>query len=228
MSVRGYFITGIGTEVGKTVVSAYLQLALDADYWKPVQAGDLDLSDTDRVRSYTGMPEDRYHPERYRLNTPASPHYAARIDGINISLDDFQLPDTHGRPLLVEGAGGLLVPLNDRDCMIDLIVQLGLPVILVSRHYLGSINHTLLSLEVLRGRGCKVAGLIFSGDSNPESERVIRKLSGVTVLAALPELKTDDLRAELADLSSSAERCVASLVGRGGGMRTSLPPRRTS
>ncbi|CAH1001634.1 ATP-dependent dethiobiotin synthetase BioD 1 [Neolewinella maritima] len=188
MSSTGYFITGIGTEVGKTVASAYLQLALDADYWKPVQAGDLDFGDTDRVRSYTGMARDRYHPERYRLNTPASPHYAARVDGLDISLDDFQLPDTHGKPLLVEGAGGIMVPLNERDTMLDLIVHLGLPVVVVSRHYLGSINHTLLTLAVLRGRGCKVAGLVFSGH-NPESARIITQMGQVAVLAEIPELE---------------------------------------
>ena len=185
---RGYFISGIGTEVGKTVASAYLQLALDADYWKPVQAGDLDFSDTDRVHSYTGLPRERYHRERYRLNTPASPHYAARRDGVDISLFDFELPDSSGRPLLVEGAGGLLVPLNEQDCMIDLASRLRLPVILVSRHYLGSINHTLLSLEVLRQRGMKVAGVIFSGGQNPESARIIGKLGKTPVLASLPEI----------------------------------------
>ncbi len=188
MSNDAYFITGIGTGVGKTVVSAYLQLALGADYWKPVQAGDLDFSDTDRVQSYTGLPAARYHPERYRLHTPASPHYAARQDGVEIRLSDFELPDSGGRPLLVEGAGGLMVPLNETDCMIDLVSYLRLPVILVSRHYLGSINHTLCSLEVLRHRGMQVAGLIFSGGQNEESARIIRKMGRVPVLASLPEL----------------------------------------
>ena len=204
-----YFVTGIGTEVGKTVASAYLQLALDADYWKPVQAGDLDFGDTDRVRSYTSMPPERYHPERYRLRTPASPHYAARLDGLEISLDDFTLPDTGDRPLLVEGAGGLLVPLNERDCMIDLVRQLGLPVILVSRHYLGSINHTLLSVEVLRGRGCEVAGIVFSGGDNAESARIIARLSGVPILAELPELGEINAAALRAFLSANEPGCAS-------------------
>ena len=182
-------MTGIGTEVGKTVTSAFLQLALDADYWKPVQAGDLDFGDRDRVQSWTGMDTSRYHPERYRLHTPASPHYAARLDGVEIKLTDFELPDTGDRPLLVEGAGGLLVPLNERDTMLDLVQHLALPVILVSRHYLGSINHTLLSVEVLRGRGCELAGIVFSGGDNPESARIIEKLSGVPVLAELREME---------------------------------------
>ena len=191
---KAYFISGIGTEVGKTVTSAFLQLALDADYWKPVQAGDLDFGDRDRVQSWTGMDASRYHPERYRLRTPASPHYAARIDGVNIKLTDFELPNTGDRPLLVEGAGGLLVPLNEQDTMLDVVQHLDLPVILVSRHYLGSINHTLLSVEVLRGRRCKVAGIIFSGGENPESARIIEKLSGVPVLAELPELNVVEVQ----------------------------------
>ena len=185
---QAYFVTGIGTEVGKTVVSAFLQLALDADYWKPVQAGDLDFGDTDRVKKWVGMAEDRYHPERYRLRIPASPHYAARLDGVDIQLGDFELPDTGGRPLLVEGAGGLLVPLNEQHTMLDLVLHLDLPVILVSRHYLGSINHTLLSLEVLRGRGCRVCGIVFNGE-NGESARIIQQLSGVPVLAEVPEME---------------------------------------
>jgi len=186
-----YFVTGIGTEVGKTVASAILQIALDANYWKPVQAGDLDFGDRDRVQQYTGMADDRYHPERHRLMTPASPHYAARLDGVEIKLEDFTLPDTEGRPLLVEGAGGLLVPLNEQHCMIDLVQHLGLPVILVSRHYLGSINHTLLSLEVLRGRGCQVAGVVFSGE-NPETARIVTHLGRVPVIASVPELERVD------------------------------------
>ncbi|THH39873.1 dethiobiotin synthase [Neolewinella litorea] len=188
---KGYFVSGIGTEVGKTVASAYLQLALDADYWKPVQAGDLDFGDADRVRSWTGLPANRYHSGRYLLRTPASPHYAARLDGVSLQLQDFQLPDTGPRPLLVEGAGGLLVPLNETHCMIDLAAHLGLPVILVSRHYLGSINHTLLSIEVLQSRGVELAGIVFNGD-NPESERIIIHLSGARVLARLPELPRID------------------------------------
>ncbi|MGB3800447.1 MAG: dethiobiotin synthase [Lewinella sp.] len=187
MSNKAYFVSGIGTEVGKTVASAFLQVALDADYWKPVQAGDLDFGDTDRVRSWTGLPDTYYHPERHRLHTPASPHYAARLDGVDISLNDFTLPTTE-RTLLVEGAGGLLVPLNERDCMIDLAAHLDLPVILVVRHYLGSINHTLLSLEALRSRNMACAGLILSGQPNEESTRIIRSLTGVRVLASLPEL----------------------------------------
>lgn len=188
-----YFVTGIDTDTGKTVASAYLQLALNADYWKPIQSGDLDFSDTDRVRSYTGLPSERYHPERYRLHTPASPHLAAKLDGVSIGLEDFDLPATE-RSLLVEGAGGLLVPLNERDCIIDLIEQLGLPTILVSRHYLGSINHTLLSIAALRSRQLPIAGIVYYGD-NPETERIIEVHAGVPALATLPHLERIDRKA---------------------------------
>ncbi|WP_116125965.1 dethiobiotin synthase [Lewinella sp. IMCC34183] len=187
MNTPAYFVSGIGTGVGKTVVSAFLQLALGADYWKPVQAGDLDNSDSDRVRALTGLPPERYFPERYRLRTPASPHYSAMLDQLEIRVRDFTLPATE-RPLLVEGAGGLLVPLNEDECMADLASHLKLPVILVSRHYLGSINHTLLSIDVLRHRGLRVAGIVFSGGNNPESARIIRKFGQVPVIATLPEL----------------------------------------
>jgi dethiobiotin synthetase len=209
---KAFFVTGIGTEVGKTVTSAFLQLALDADYWKPVQAGDLDFGDRDRVRSWTGLPADRYHPERFRLHTPASPHYAARVDGVDIQLTDFTLPDSGDRPLLVEGAGGLLVPLNEQDTMLDLVRHLDLPVILVSRHYLGSINHTLLSVEVLRGRGCKLCGIIFSGGGNPESARIIEKLSGVPILAELPEMEEVSRDALHSAVASSVREELRQLI----------------
>ena len=183
-----YFVTGIGTDVGKTVASAVLQQRLDADYWKPIQAGDLDYGDRDRVRARSGFPEHRFHPERYRLRTPASPHLAARLDGLRIELADFQLPDTGGRPLLVEGAGGLLVPINERHTIADLIAHLDLPVFLVSRHYLGSINHTLLSLEFLRARGLRLAGLVYSGGHSPDTVDIVRQLTGVGPYLDIPEL----------------------------------------
>jgi len=184
-----YFVTGIHTDAGKTVTSAFLQLALDADYWKPIQAGDLDFGDTDRVKAWTGSPTHRFHPVRHELNTPASPHYAAKIDGVSIRLQDFTLPDTDGRPLIVEGAGGLLVPINDRETVADLIVELGLPVILVSRHYLGSINHTLLSIGYLRQRSIPIAGLIYSGGESPETVRIVGEQTGIWPLVELPELE---------------------------------------
>lgn len=184
-----YFLSGIHTDAGKTVTAAFLQRALNADYWKPIQAGDLDFGDTDRVKAWSGAPADRFHPVRHALQTPASPHYAARLDGVNIKLNDFVVPETNGRPLIVEGAGGLLVPLNDRETILDLIVHLGLPVILASRHYLGSINHTLLSIEMLRARNIPLAGLIYSGGDSPETVRIVTELTGVKPLVEIPEME---------------------------------------
>ena len=182
----GYFITGISTEVGKTWVSAVLTETWRADYWKPVQAGDLDHGDTDRVRERVRRTEGRFHPERYRLRTPMSPDAAATRDGIRMQLEDFTLPQTDNL-LLVEGAGGILVPLNDEHTMLDLMAHLGLPVILVSRHYLGNINHTLLSIAALRGRGLEIAGLVYSGDPHPETEASIAAHGGVRVIGRVAE-----------------------------------------
>ncbi|WP_373551416.1 dethiobiotin synthase [Haliscomenobacter sp.] len=182
-----YFVTGIGTEIGKTIVSAILTEALHADYWKPIQSGDLDNSDSLKIQRWVSNPHTRIHPERFRLNTPLSPHASAAIDGVEIKVQDFQLPDTT-RPLIVEGAGGLMVPLNHQETMLDLIQHLNLPVILVSRHYLGSINHTLLSLEVLRSRGIVLAGLLYNGAENVTSEKAIEALSGVKVLGRVGEM----------------------------------------
>jgi dethiobiotin synthetase len=187
MHPNQYFVTGIGTEIGKTVVAATLVEALQADYWKPIQSGDLDNSDSLKIQRWVSNPHTRIHPERFRLNTPLSPHASAAIDGVEIKVQDFQLPDTD-RPLIVEGAGGLMVPLNHQETMLDLMQNLGLPVILVVRHYLGSINHTLLSLEVLRSRGIVLAGLLYNGVVNVASEKAIEALSGVKVLGRVGEM----------------------------------------
>lgn len=171
-----YFITAIGTDSGKTVASAILCEALEADYWKPVQAGL--PRDTETVKSLVSNNKCVFHPERYLLNTPASPHAAAKIDNVEISLKDFSLPETSTR-LVIEGAGGCLVPLNDHNLVIDLISVLQAEVIVVSNHYLGSINHTLLTLEALRQRKLPVKGIIFNGETTPESERIILLRSGI-------------------------------------------------
>lgn len=165
------FITGIGTDVGKTITSAIVTQALEADYWKPVQAGDLDNSDSHKIQRYIGNNKTIIHENSYKLNTPASPHLAAAIDGITIDLKKIVEPKTKNH-LVVEGAGGLLVPLNDNDCIIDLIKP-DYKIILVSRHYLGSINHTLLSFEALKSRNLKVVGIIFSGNENKATEEII-------------------------------------------------------
>lgn len=165
------FITGIGTDVGKTITSAIVTQALEADYWKPIQAGDLDNSDSHKVKSKVKSQKSVVHPNAYELKTPASPNLAAKIDGITIDIKKIIEPKTTNH-LVIEGAGGILVPLNDNDCIIDLI-QPDYKIILVSRHYLGSINHTLLTFEALKSRNLKVAGIIFSGDENQATEEII-------------------------------------------------------
>jgi dethiobiotin synthetase len=166
-----YFVTAIDTDSGKTLASAILSEMLEADYWKPVQAGL--PRDSETVKALISNAKTRIHPEQYLLKTPASPHASAKIDGININLSDFKLPVADN--LVIEGAGGCLVPLNENDFVIDLIQELGAPVIVVADLYLGSINHTLLTLEALKARKLPIKGLIFNGDSNPESERIILK-----------------------------------------------------
>jgi dethiobiotin synthetase len=165
------FITGIGTDVGKTITSAIITQSLEADYWKPVQAGDLDNSDSHKIQRYISNDKTVIHANSYKLNTPASPHLAAEIDGITIDLTKIIEPKTNNH-LVIEGAGGILVPLNNTDSIIDLI-QPDYKVILVSRHYLGSINHTLLTFEILKSRKIEVAGIIFSGDEDKASESLI-------------------------------------------------------
>jgi dethiobiotin synthetase len=165
------FITGIGTDVGKTISSAIVTQALKADYWKPIQAGDLDNSDSHKIQKYISNNKTEIHTNSYKLNTPASPHLAAAIDRITIDIKEINEPKTTNH-IVIEGAGGLLVPLNDTDCIIDLI-QKDYKVILVSRHYLGSINHTLLSFEALKIRKIPLAGIIFSGDENKATEEII-------------------------------------------------------
>ncbi|QJD98151.1 dethiobiotin synthase [Mucilaginibacter robiniae] len=167
------FVTGIGTDVGKTVVSAILVEKLKADYWKPVQSGDLENSDTMKVRNLVSNPISKFHPETYRLTQPLSPHQSAAIDGIKIELNHFKLPETNNQ-LIIEGAGGLMVPLNDETFIIDLIQHLKAEVVLVVRNYLGSINHTLLSLELLKQKKIKVKALIFNGEENESSEILIK------------------------------------------------------
>ncbi|MFZ1990423.1 MAG: dethiobiotin synthase [Alphaproteobacteria bacterium] len=185
--MKGYFVTGTDTNAGKTVVSAYLMQALDGDYWKPVQSGFDGETDTEAVRRLTGLPSERFHRSAYELRAPLSPHESARRDGISISLDAFKLPRTP-RPLIVEGAGGVLVPLNGDALMIDLIKRLALPVILVARSTLGTINHTLLSLEALRTRRVEIAGVIMNGAPNEANRIAIETYGRVHVLAEMPIL----------------------------------------
>ncbi|MBC7407425.1 MAG: dethiobiotin synthase [Arcicella sp.] len=167
-----YIIAGIGTEIGKTFVSSILTEALEADYWKPIQSGALDFTDTDMVRSLISTNKTVFHPETYRLSEPMSPHAAAEIDGVEIELSKFELPKTNNH-LIVEMAGGIMVPLNNRETNLDLIKKLNIPVILVSKNYLGSINHTLLSVEILKLNNINIKGIIFNGQQNISSEDFI-------------------------------------------------------
>lgn len=185
--MKQYFVTGIGTDVGKTVAAAILTEALQADYWKPVQAGGLDFTDTDTVKSLVSNARSVFHPEAYRLKMASSPHKAAAAEGVEIDVKGMQLPDTQNN-LVVEGAGGLMVPLNKRYLVLDLVQQLGLEVVLVSRNYLGSINHTLLTAEVLRYRKIPVAGIIFNGEESATSEDFIVKYTG---LRRLPSIRQE-------------------------------------
>ena len=169
------FITGISTDVGKTIASAIITEALEADYWKPIQAGDLDRSDSHKIQNYISNVKSVIHENSYKLNTPASPHLAAELDGITIDLKTIIEPKTNNH-LVIEGAGGILVPLNSSDFVIDLI-QPDYKVIVVSRHYLGSINHTLLTIEALKNRKINIAGIIFNGNENKATETLILNYS---------------------------------------------------
>jgi dethiobiotin synthetase len=180
-------VTGTDTDIGKTVFAAGLAGALGAYYWKPVQAGVEPEGDKERVAALSGLPADRILPEAYRLATPASPHLAARIDGVDIRLDRLTLPQVEG-PLVVEGAGGVLVPLTDTLLMADLFAHWHCPVILCARTGLGTINHSLLSVEALRARGVAIAGIAFIGDPHAENERIIPQLARVPSLGRLPRI----------------------------------------
>ncbi len=177
------FITGISTDVGKTIASAIITEALEADYWKPIQAGDLDQSDSHKVRAYVSNPKSQFFKNSYALQTPASPHLAAEIDGITIDLNKITEPKTKNH-LVIEGAGGIYVPINEQQTIADLI-QPDYKVIVISRHYLGSINHTLLTIEALQNRKIKIAGIIFNGDENKSSESIILNKTGVKNLGRI-------------------------------------------
>ncbi|RLA61471.1 MAG: dethiobiotin synthase [Epsilonproteobacteria bacterium] len=172
------FVTGIDTDIGKTFISAILVNAFKADYFKPIQCGDLTDSDSHKISKWT---EAKVHPETFRFNAPQSPHLAASLENRNIKISDIELPKTNNN-LVIEGAGGLLVPLSDDEYIIDIPKKLNLPVILVCKNYLGSLNHTLLSIEALKERGIEILGLIFNGQENPKSEDFLVKKSGIKKL----------------------------------------------
>lgn len=179
-----YFVTAIGTDSGKTLVSAILCKALHADYWKPVQAGL--PRDTETVRALLEDGDSKIHSETFVFKTPASPHAAAALENEKIRLEDFKIP-YHVNDLVIEGAGGCLVPLNDSDFVIDLVEKFKAQVILVSNLYLGSINHTLMTSEALKLRRLPVKGIIFNGSHNAESERIILHHTGLRCLLHIDE-----------------------------------------
>jgi len=184
---KGYIVSGTDTGIGKTTVAAMLLLALDAFYWKPLQSGTQDGTDRERVQELTHLPADRLLPERYVLSQPLSPHRAAELDGIEIKAEALVLP-AFDRTLVIEGAGGLMVPVTRNKLQIDVFADWSLPIILCARTALGTINHTLLSIEALRGRHMRLHGLIFVGDDNPDNMRTIADFSGARILGHVPRL----------------------------------------
>ena len=184
MKQQKIFITGISTEVGKTVASAIVTEALQADYWKPVQAGELDNCDTKKVKKLISNQQSKFYTNSYALQTPMSPHAAAEIDNVQINLAEINEPKTKNH-LVIEGAGGLLVPLNNSETILD-IIKPKYKVIVVSRHYLGSINHTLLTVKLLQEKGFDVS-IIFSGEKHPTTEGIITKMTNVKVIGRINE-----------------------------------------
>jgi len=208
--MTGVFVTGTDTGVGKTVAAACLARAWRAGYWKPVQTG-LATGDDDTVTvsALAGLPAERVVAPVYALQAPLSPHAAAELEGVRIAMDAIVLPRT-AHPLVVEGAGGLYVPLNDRDFMIDLMAKLALPILLVGRSTLGTINHTLLSLAALRSRGLPIGGVVLDGPPNAANRSAIERFGQVRVLAELPPVErldkaaVDRLAARIPPLSEIA------------------------
>jgi dethiobiotin synthetase len=194
---KGYIVSGTDTGIGKTTVAAMLLLALDALYWKPLQSGTQDGTDRERVQALTHLPADRLLPERYVLSQPLSPHRAAELDGVAIDPKTLAVPAVE-RTLIIEGAGGLMVPITRHLLQIDLFADWNLPVILCARTALGTINHTLLSIEALQSRYVPLHGIVFVGDDNPDNIRTIGEISGARVLGRLPRLEPLD-RAALLD-----------------------------
>jgi dethiobiotin synthetase len=188
--MKGFFVTGTDTNVGKTVLSALLVAALDAVYWKPIQTGAGESTDRNFVRLWAAPPEEQLLPERYCFDPPVSPHLAAREAGISIELDSIRFPAAAaGRPWIVEGAGGVMVPLNESDLMLDLIRHLGLPVVVAARTSLGTINHTLLTLSALRSAQLEVRGVVLIGEENLENRRAIEHYGGVRVVGYISFLE---------------------------------------
>lgn len=192
---RSYWITGTDTDVGKSVVSAMLVSSMESSYWKPVQSGTLSGTDTEFVKHVSGLANDHFIPEVYKTTQPLSPHLSAKIDGISINLDTFHEPDSSvikNGILVMEGAGGVLVPLNSDKFVIDLIKQIYAPVIVVCRSALGTINHSLTTIEALRSRGIPIKGFIMNGPKNVENECAVRDYGQIDHLGSIPRLDKVD------------------------------------
>jgi dethiobiotin synthetase len=186
--MRKIFIAGIGTDVGKTVVSSVFTEAFKADYWKPVQTGSFFSTDTAQVQKWVSNTESKFHPEAFLLKQYMSPHAAAALEDIEINLDSLKLPETNNT-LIIEGAGGLMVPLNRKEFMVDIIKKFDAEVVLVIQNYLGSINHSLLSIDALKSRGVKMLGIVINGPANEHSEQIILEYSGLKLLGRIHKEK---------------------------------------
>jgi dethiobiotin synthetase len=213
--MNGYFITGTDTNVGKTVLSALLVAALDANYWKPIQTGTVEGSDRETVRRLTEASDAQLFPEAYSFVPPVSPHIAAHEAGVRISLETLPWPppldgSPPQRPWIVEGAGGVLVPINESETMIDLMRHIGLPVVIASRTSLGTINHTMLTLAALRSANLAVHGVVMNGDENVENRRAIEHYGQVRVLGRIPRLPSLDRAALLRAFESNFDRAAFS------------------
>lgn len=189
--IERIFVSGIGTGVGKTVASAVLVQALEAEYWKPIQTGAGEDDDSKIVARLASHSDVKIHKEAFSLKLPASPHHAASHENITIRCSDLVVPRCE-RTLIIEGAGGLLVPINESSLMIDLVTQFNAVCVLVAGSYLGNINHSLLSIEALKSRGLPFAGIIFNGEPNLESERIILKISGAKCICRINKLSPLD------------------------------------
>jgi len=195
-----FVVTGTDTGIGKTAFSAGLAGALDGYYWKPVQSGLDGETDSETVRRLSGLARERVLPERYRLATPASPHLAAELDGVAIDPDRLEPPATPA-PLIIEGAGGLMVPLTREVTYLDIFARWSAPLVLCARTTLGTINHTLLSIEAIRARNIRLIGIAFIGDENRDSEQTIVAMGRTRHLGRLPylpDLTANTLRAAFA------------------------------
>ncbi|MFT4544668.1 MAG: dethiobiotin synthetase [Bacteroidia bacterium] len=206
MSGKGLFITGIGTDVGKTIASAVITKALEADYWKPVQCGDLDNSDSIKIARLTGL---KTLQEAFKLLAPMSPHAAAELEGAELNIGKISLPKSD-KTIVAEGAGGVMVPLNLRETYLDMMVSLKLPVILVTRHYLGSINHTMLSWKVLKEAGLNVVALVVSGTEHKSTESYFATQMDVPFIRIneLEEVNSESIALEAERLKSNIKSLI--------------------